>query len=385
MKNYEKKLERIKGCLIGGAVGDALGYPVEFDSEAEIFGKYGTKGVSSYELNSDGVALISDDTQMTLFTAVGATKRMYANIAGNANSANSAYVKAINMAYREWYYTQTLSYGSARLQRDAGLITQTTWLFDIPSLYSVRAPGNTCLSAIVKGCNGTMKKPINDSYGCGGVMRVAPIGLLFASNPIKAMHIGVESAALTHGHALGYFPAAVLAHMISTLTSRTSMSVETAALRAIDDTVETYGSSQHMTKLKQIIDRALRFSTSAFSDIDVIRMLGEGWTGEEALAIAIYCAARHEQSFENAVRAAVSHGGDSDSTGAITGNIIGARLGICGIPEKYLSALEHLELINDVAEDIAIISSNGTRVLTEDESKRLFDRYVRNEAPSKFK
>ena len=65
-----KSLDKFKGCLLGGAAGDALGYAVEFLDEPGIVKKYGKNGITSYDL-SDGKALISDDTQMTLFTANG--------------------------------------------------------------------------------------------------------------------------------------------------------------------------------------------------------------------------------------------------------------------------------------------------------------------------
>ena len=60
----------IRGSLIGGAAGDALGYAVEFDSYHRIIDKYGEQGITEYEL-TNGIAQISDDTQMTLFTANG--------------------------------------------------------------------------------------------------------------------------------------------------------------------------------------------------------------------------------------------------------------------------------------------------------------------------
>ncbi|MBP3633765.1 MAG: ADP-ribosylglycohydrolase family protein [Oscillospiraceae bacterium] len=64
--------DRVKGSLIGGAVGDALGYAVEFSPLSAIREKYGPEGITQYELDPEsGKALISDDTQMTLFTANG--------------------------------------------------------------------------------------------------------------------------------------------------------------------------------------------------------------------------------------------------------------------------------------------------------------------------
>ncbi len=92
-----QKLNQIRGCLIGGAVGDALGYPVEFYYESKLFEKYGKPGIRNYELNSDQIAEISDDTQMTLFTA-------------NGLLIDSHDLESIWHCYQDWYRTQTEEY-----------------------------------------------------------------------------------------------------------------------------------------------------------------------------------------------------------------------------------------------------------------------------------
>ena len=81
-------------------------------------------------------------------------------------------------------------------------------------------------------------------------------------------------------------------------------------------------------------------------------MLGGGWTGEEALAISVYCSLVYPDNFEKAVILAVNHGGDSDSTGAITGNILGLYLGEEAIPAGWLEKLELKEVIRKMAEDL---------------------------------
>ncbi|RHQ98562.1 ADP-ribosylglycohydrolase family protein [Peptoclostridium sp. AF21-18] len=89
-----KLLNRFKGCILGGAVGDALGYPIEFMSEEEIFSIYGKGGITVYNLNN-GVAEISDDTQMILFT-----------IDGLILSDNDDEVESIRKCYIDWANTQ---------------------------------------------------------------------------------------------------------------------------------------------------------------------------------------------------------------------------------------------------------------------------------------
>src|SRR5699024_6849945 len=78
----------------------------------------------------------------------------------------------------------------------------------------------------------------------------------------------------------------------------------------------------------KLLMRAVKLARDpAVSDLDGIHALGEGWVAEEALAIAVFCAVRYQDDFAAAIRAAVNHKGDSDSTGAICGNILGAWLG----------------------------------------------------------
>ena len=87
-------------------------------------------------------------------------------------------------------------------------------------------------------------------------------------------------------------------------------------------------------------------------DLKAIHQLGEGWVVEETLAIAVYCAIKYEDDFDQALTAAVNHNGDSDSTGAVTGNILGAKIGLSGIPAKYTEHLELRDLIIEVADDL---------------------------------
>ena len=169
-----RDINRFRGCLIGGAAGDALGYAVEFLREEQIFSKYGENGITEYSLRN-GKAEISDDTQMTLFTAngllLGTTRGMTRGIMGN-------YESYIQIMYKCWYRTQTESYP---INEDY----LYSWLLNIPEFFSRRAPGMTCLSAIEHGAAGSTHEPINNSKGCGGVMRVAPIGLYFCDKSIS--------------------------------------------------------------------------------------------------------------------------------------------------------------------------------------------------------
>ncbi len=352
--------DKFRGCLIGGAAGDALGYAVEFMSSRAIFQKYGPGGIRSYELRN-GVGQISDDTQMTLFTATGllfgATRGKFKGIWGGDYDGYIAY------AYQGWYRTQTETYPLEGMG-EPGVFQ--SWLMNLPEMVSPRAPGNTCMSAIRAGCRGSMEKPLNDSKGCGGVMRVAPIGLYFCERPGYPIEesdlLAARAAALTHGNAMGWVPAAMLAHIVR-LVSELDADIESAVTNALNamqwifpeevtTRFEEVTSRVWLGDFDALIRRALELAHNGEADLDNIRALGEGWVGDEALAIAVYCAVRYRDDFEKCLIAAVNHSGDSDSTGAIAGNILGASLGYETIPEKFKKDLELHDIILEVADDL---------------------------------
>lgn len=339
-----KDLDKYKGCLIGGAIGDALGYPVEFMSAALIFSRYGQRGINDYEL-SDRWALISDDTQMTLFTAYGV---ICGRAADKAEGVDRAYIKQLENAYREWHAIQTRANPMPALDHYSQFIMVT-------GMRESRAPGRTCMSALRQEQLGSIERPINNSKGCGGVMRVAPIGLYFdvpREEQAKVDRLGAEAAALTHGHELGYIPAAALVHIISLIAHDPNMTLLDAVLDMKASIGMQFAGADRLQEFLEGIDRAIGLAKTSADDLVAIRQLGEGWVGDEALDIALYCVLKYQDDFEKAIVAAVNHDGDSDSTGSITGNILGAYLGLKSIPEKYLKNLELMDLLTTMAEDL---------------------------------
>ncbi len=342
-----RNIDKFRGCLIGGAAGDALGYAVEFMSEKNITSKYGVDGISEYDL-VNGKALISDDTQMTLFTAngliQGTTRGMMRGIMGE-------YTGYIWIMYQCWYRTQTEKYP---IEIDKHKY-QYSWLLNVPELYNQRAPGNTCLSAIENEIEGTIGHPINNSKGCGGVMRVAPIGIYFSGKRItydEVDMISAATAALTHGHELGYIPAATLAHILRRINEESSCSLKDAVMEAIDNTNKLFKNAKEIEYYTNLMNKAIKLAYSDTPDIEAIHQLGEGWVAEETLAIAVFCALRYDKDFDKAIRCSVNHNGDSDSTGAVTGNILGAYIGYEAIPQKYKDNLELLDVILSIADDL---------------------------------
>ena len=325
------KLERYRGCLLAGGVGDQLGNDVEFMSRSRMLEVYGPDGVREMSRH------ITDDTQMTLFTAEGMLMGLKHGMPMPA---------CVYQSYLDWYATQM---GSAK----GGVFRKESALMQEERLFVRRAPGNTCLSALGGGDMGVIDKPINRSKGCGGVMRTAPCGLLKvvdAQEPEGAYALqGAQAAAITHGHLMGYVPAAMLADMVHQITLEDGRTLKEIAVDSLRRVVRLFGASQEMVMFNWMMTRAMELAETQVPAHEAIRELGEGWVGDGALAIAVYCVLKYPDDMEACLSAAVTHNGDSDSTGAIAGNILGAWLGVQGIPAHWLARLEMREVIDDMA------------------------------------
>lgn len=359
INNMEICQDKIRGSLFGGAVGDALGYPVEFWDEKSIFYQYGECGIQEYELDrQSGKSLISDDTQMTLFTANGI---LAADARVSMHGTGGAPHDYLPMSYQDWLRTQEMSFSEGKKLSRGYMDGGVSWLLDVPELYSRRDPGITCMSELhqQKNRNGTpgsfITAPQNDSKGCGGIMRVAPLGL--KGHPhmqIKELdREGAEIAAITHGHSLGYMTAAVLVHIINRIVHPGKpQTLKEIVIEAGDTAAEIFAGDEHLKELADIIDLSIRLSENGKKDLDNIHQIGEGWVAEETLGIAIYCSLKHQNDLSAGVIAAVNHNGDSDSTGAVTGNILGALLGYDAIDEKWKNDLELSDVILEMADDL---------------------------------
>ena len=355
---YNKMLQdKIRGSLIGGAIGDALGYPVEFMSLATIKNKYGKNGITDFELDERGLAVISDDTQMTLFTANGL---MFGVTRWATHSMLADLPNYVLEAYKEWYLTQTKVNDYSAYH--------TCWIRDIKELNVCRAPGNTCLSALrdVNNVN-------NNSKGCGGIMRVAPIALYLYAENVRAIKHGDDAhftqetidkyagdcAAITHKHPLGYLSAAIFVDVLYRLLNTDEKITFDVVCNFVDSALSTlmgiYTSKQDAKafgELWYISKRAIELAKKDMEDCEAISKLGEGWVAEETWAIALYCVLKHLDSFEDAVVASVNHDGDSDSTGSVCGNLMGVIVGYDAIPEKYKTNIELKNVILAIADDM---------------------------------
>lgn len=322
--------ENFLGCMYGLAIGDALGAPVEFMSLDEIKIKYGQQGIREFD-NWRGFPLgtYTDDTQMSLATAEGCISAYQRGLSRGISHLPSV----VHAKYMSWLKSQ-----------------------DDP--YQQRAPGNTCLQALRNNEMGTIEKKINNSKGCGGVMRTAPLGLVVEVG--TAFRYGAECAAITHGHPSGYLPAGFLSELICHLKKRSSL----------NKSIEI--STRELTKYEghqESLDIILYAQQLARTDKPVeqaIKMLGKGWVGEEALAISLYCTLKFTRDWLAGTLAAVNHSGDSDSTGSITGAILGTINGLKAIPATFIERLENQRQIKKITDDMYRLFIEDEKLSCED-------------------
>jgi len=314
--------ERRKASLYGGAIGDALGYEIEFSSLDTIQRKYGQNGLLEPVFHQ-GKLIVSDDTQMTLFT-LEAIKDC------DALTATADVVERIRLAYLDWYNTQ-------REHPSEEYATGAIW--QLPQLQHMRAPGNCCMTSLGMGGPGSPEAPINDNKGCGGVMRVAPVGLFPQKwNAAEVFEVAMRAAAITHTHPTGYLSAGMLAAIIYYLVEGKDL------LDAIDLADGLLGSYRDHQETHEKVFNAISLAEQDLEIIKAIEILGQGWIAEEALSIGLYAVLKGTD-FREVIQIAANHSGDSDSTASIAGQVFGAWHGLSDIPGDWIKTLDVYEIL----------------------------------------
>lgn len=320
-------MREIKQIIQAGAIGDAFGYQVEFQSMQQIQILYGERGIK-YRASSEKNA--SDDTQMTLFL----WEAVKTYIKENERFSLEDFTKHAHIAFKDWYETQVNSYSS---------FSNKEGLMGFEELYKRQAPGNTCMSALHNHTNRGVKFKINDSKGCGSVMRVAPLLVLkehYKLSSEELFDVSAHQAAITHGNDEGMSATAFFTVLLDDLANGKIFS-------------DAYTNSLQVTKkqkpngftnyIENVYKKALEPSLLTGDDLE--KSIGGGWISDEAVGVAMYCAMK-TNSFTQCLELSTNHSGDSDSTASMAAQLYVAKNGLTDsdilFPTDLDNVVEHL-------------------------------------------
>jgi len=295
--------DKAEGILFGLAIGDALGAPTEFLSLDHIKACYGPEGIQDLP----NAALFTDDTQMTLAIAEALVQ------AGDQDL--ETLMEAVKHHFVQWAHSPENN----------------------------RAPGMTCLNGIARMEEGIhwSRSGIARSKGCGSAMRAAPIGYLFQHDPHKLRQVAYATGICTHGYPsadAACIGAAYLVKLALDLTPPRDMIPQLLAF--------TQGISPEFDEAIRKVPQCLDWE----DEEEALDYLGQGWVGEEAVALALYCCLRHPDDYKKTVLRGANTNGDSDSIACIAGGISGAWLGSGAIPDAWMARVEKAEALVELAE-----------------------------------
>lgn len=340
-----EKRDRIYGCLLGGAVGDALGYRVDSLSLEGIREEFGPEGIQGYDL-ANGYAEISAHTQGLLFTANGI---LFGNTRGATRGFMAPYVQYVEAALKDWAKTQR--YGAFRREKSY------CWLSALEQFHARRGAEAGLLDVLNRGKCGTMEEPVNSSKSCGGMTRVPGIALFFTPERMaeaESDRLGAEAAALTHGNPLGFLPAAAYVHILRNLVHQ-EMEPEEAVKDGAEALERDFGAT-YPGAVKPIVQglyQAMNLANNTALDTwDAIELMGGAVTAAEVLIAGVYVFLRFAGNFDEAMVAAVNHSGHSAAVGSVAGCLLGACLGPQKIPDFYQEPLELKGIMEELAEDL---------------------------------
>ncbi|MGW5450924.1 ADP-ribosylglycohydrolase family protein [Nocardia sp. NPDC003979] len=349
-------LNAVHGCLIGGAIGDALGAPIETMSLRTIRDEYGYLGVTD---EADQLR-ISEETQLTAFTVEALIR---GSVRARAKGIGGATLGLLQQGMLVWLRGQV----GELPEQPTALHSSLAGHRELVEQRGVANSVYTSLRAVAERREptnplGTRDRPINNSKGSGALMRSAPCGFGYAADRSGAaltaiFELGCDTAALTHGHPSGWLPAGVLAALVYQM----SRGVGTKA--ALDRALAELATYPHHEETTAALDAAITLATRTARPARVPRpedleTLGEGWIGPEALAIAVYAMLAAETVggpghviVRTGLLLSVNHSGDSDATGSIAGSLLGARYGRGALPHRWSRTVDARPVLERLATD----------------------------------
>ena len=341
------------GCLLGMAVGDAMGAAVEKKSYEEICETYGPAGLLGYD-TVNGLAEITSYTQVAAF---GVNGLLLAISRGQSHEA-MAYV---TLALKEWC-------GAQHLPRDPRW--KNCWLCKVPAFRRRKNMDPRTLDALTRDVLGSPKKPSNQAEGPGSLTAAVAMGLYFHPERMQFHEIGLlgaQAVALTHGDPMAFLSGSVLAYVIAAVLHDPESGLESHFRMAAQTVAEQFGAEfpQALLLRKKLLGAIERAKDPQADHVKEMESIGCG-TAAGVLAGAMYAVVAGRGDFDASAIIAVNHSGKSAAVGAVTGAILGARMGWDALPEFYVECLESARVIDELTSDLwQCYEKPGT--------KRLFD------------
>jgi ADP-ribosylglycohydrolase len=330
-----------RGCLLGLAVGDAMGYTVDSKNLEEIRADYGPNGLLGYDL-VNGYADVTSYTQLAAFTAngllLGLTRK-------HLQGRMAAPIKYIALALKEW----------ARSQHYCEPERNYCWLSTVPQMKRRRCMDTWMLSMLSRQNLGTMDAPVSRSDHPAPLTEALAVALLGSKLELSQEdlnQLSAEATALTHGPDAS-LAAAALTYMFSRILENSSISMVDLVHDTMDAIQLQFGSTLNQTAaLWELLLRAQSLASSEeLSPMDAMEQLSCR-TAPEVLAGAVYACITSRGDFDTAMIIAVNHSGRSAAVGAVTGALLGAKLGFEALPDFYLESLEPTETLLELSEDL---------------------------------
>lgn len=346
-------LSAIQGCMLGMAVGDAMGAGVDDKTLEGIQADYGPDGLLGYDL-ANGFAEISSYTQVAAFAMNGVLVGM------TRGQFRGPFIPYIAMALKEWARSQYFPRETEH---------RSCWLCHEPHMRRRRAMDARTLDALTRDVLGTPEKPANNSGGPGTLPAAAVVGLLFSPERMQVSDVGTlgaQTVALTHGEAEAFLSGAALAYAVAGIVQDPESGLETQFFNAADAVAAQFSAYPEADLLQKKIKHAASLAKTGLQEpVDVMEKL-ECLSASEVLCGAIYACLASQEDFDRAMIIAINHSGKSAAVGAVAGALLGARLGVAALPEFYMDCLDAGLVLRELTTDFA--SSTPGKL-----TRRIFD------------
>ena len=337
----DERISICRGCLLGIAVGDAMGHIVDEKSWSEIQEDYGPNGLLGYDL-VNGCAAGSSYTQTATFVTNGLLLAV-------TRGKPELYLRYVGLSLREWARAQ-------HFPRDPE--KSYCWVSKIPQMRVRKCKDSRMLAALRFPELGNMERPSNRAATPGGLTGSMAAGLVCNGRHLprnQAVRLGAQIVALTHGDPETWFAGSVLCEVIAALAERTEKSLRDVFSDSIDKMQSTFGADY--AQAHTLADALKKAICKAEQTEDDPRGVMESFgceTAAQCLAASMYACLTAEQDFDSTLILAVNHSGRSAAVGAIVGGILGTRMGAEALPEFYMESLEPASVLEELTGDLAV-------------------------------